>query len=1006
MSGFSFLDPDTGPQDLAQGGTPGFGELADASYEQARLIGNVGGRDEQMARAYEARNARIKQAFGVALPNPVRDWHSFDPATERGRVGRLPENSSQARSDMLDWYQRKTAMLAAQNPDRYRALALDKPADIEADEIAQAAIARGNELASRTTGTVMPMIASLWGGLKASPFDPVNVATLPLGGGGRTVLMRVFSAAAANAGTELASAPLTATQKREAGMETGIGETAKDMAVAGVFGGGVQGAGEALAAGLRRGGRALTPEQKIVQAAQADPAKFRAAMAGDDKALADIARSVAGERDDVRGAATVMRQEAALEARRPANVDAAEHVRAVDDATRYLDDPHASAPVIPQPVPERAATRVADTFADLPEPQPGQRLMLDGRPYDKRSLDPRALGFEADTFQYKLGGDARGVRNDLASVDKWDAMAAQAVMAFERKDGRLLVADGHQRTGLATRLLAEGKEKAIGLDAFVFREADGWTPSEVRALAARRNLQQRTGDPTDTAVAIRDMPQILDRTVARGSEHMRVAQGLARLTPEVFQMVRGGALPQAHGQLIGWKVPQGPRQAAAADALIRTGIKGTESVAAFLDQINALETRAGGEIADLFGEASVARSLAVEVAELLPRVAKALKSDKSAFARVNGAAEALASEGNVIAREANAARAEASGAGAVLVQKLATVDGPVRDIILDGARRIANGEKPGKIADHVSSEIAGLVKERGANALLPRATRTIDGVQALSPRLDAPAGPDAVRQVDDLMRDAMRQPTEAPLRLERTTLAKAFGDDVTGFPLLGKQQYQFNNEVVFNIRQDQRLVGYALVDPPPSDGVATIRAIRSVGETPMSFGTVATRSLVGEIKREFPDAKAITGFRQTGARQLSSADGQGGRAILWFDADAKAANARAELEWLARESQIKMEADAPEAPRERQAPQQAASDTAPARAAEAPAPDGMRLNADSGDGQASLLDMVPGEDTGRMEDGLKAGSGALRSREDVLAEIRRLDERETVITACIGGSAP
>ena len=67
----------------------------------------------------------------------------------------------------------------------------------------------------------------------------------------------------------------------------------------------------------------------------------------------------------------------------------------------------------------------------------------------------------------------------------WDRAKAQAIMVWEDLAGRLWVADGHQRAGLARRLTEKGRAENIELPGVLYREKDGISADDIRAIAAR-----------------------------------------------------------------------------------------------------------------------------------------------------------------------------------------------------------------------------------------------------------------------------------------------------------------------------------------------------------------------------------------------------------------------------------------------------------------------------------------------------------------------------------------
>jgi len=69
-------------------------------------------------------------------------------------------------------------------------------------------------------------------------------------------------------------------------------------------------------------------------------------------------------------------------------------------------------------------------------------------------IDPDRIAVDADAYQFKGGADALGVTERLRGVERWDELLAGIVVVHERADGRLFIADGHQRLALAQRARA------------------------------------------------------------------------------------------------------------------------------------------------------------------------------------------------------------------------------------------------------------------------------------------------------------------------------------------------------------------------------------------------------------------------------------------------------------------------------------------------------------------------------------------------------------------------
>lgn len=109
-------------------------------------------------------------------------------------------------------------------------------------------------------GGVAGTLAQFAGGMVGSMADPVNIATLPLGGAGKTAASRILSEMAVGASVEAAQAlgPNRAAYARM-GEEYGLGEAAQDIALAGAAAGAFRGAVEIAPKVDAVGVRALAP---------------------------------------------------------------------------------------------------------------------------------------------------------------------------------------------------------------------------------------------------------------------------------------------------------------------------------------------------------------------------------------------------------------------------------------------------------------------------------------------------------------------------------------------------------------------------------------------------------------------------------------------------------------------------------------------------------------------------------------------------------------------------
>lgn len=110
------------------------------------------------------------------------------------------------------------------------------------------------------------------------------------------------------------------------------------------------------------------------------------------------------------------------------------------------------------------------------------------------------IGIRPDLFQYKSGGDIKGVNAKDRIPDKYDPVMADDLFLFEPKDPKAyglppgqkyLVADGHHRNAKAVEDGVEVQQSRI------FKEADGWDADSVKIEAALKNIKTGKGSPED-----------------------------------------------------------------------------------------------------------------------------------------------------------------------------------------------------------------------------------------------------------------------------------------------------------------------------------------------------------------------------------------------------------------------------------------------------------------------------------------------------------------------------
>ena len=326
-------------------------------------------------------------------------------------------------------------------------------------------------------------------------------------------------------------------------------------------------------------------------------------------------------------------------------------------------------------------------------------VSLRGQALAMQQVMARDIEVDAAVMQFKSGGDAQGVSERLRGIEQWDPMAAGSVTVWEAADGRRLIADGHQRLGLARRLEAGGHD-AIQLNAFVLREADGVSAESARTITALTNIGQGTGSATDAAKVFRavglDSDEVLRRMPPR-SALVRDGKALARLSDEAFGAVVNEVIPEPYGAAIGALVDDRELHGAMVKVLFVASPPNRAQAESVLRQ--ALDAGFTREQQDsLFGSEQLVTGLFATRARLLDRALGELRKLKGAFQVAARNADALDAAGNRIDVAASEAAAVGNAQALDLVNALALRKGnAVNDLLNEAARRIGDGERPAAV---------------------------------------------------------------------------------------------------------------------------------------------------------------------------------------------------------------------------------------------------------------------------------------------------------------------
>ena len=384
------------------------------------------------------------------------------------------------------------------------------------------------------------------------------------------------------------------------------------------------------------------------------------------------------------------------------------------------------------PPPPRDQIADASAASETP-PTPGKSAGL-------FLFDATSLGVDAERFQFKAGGDQEGVTNRLKGVKRWDPAKANQLMVWQSKDGELFVVDGHQRSGLARRLVEQGLEQEIKIPGLLYRETDGFTPEKMRALAAGKNLAEGSGTLIDAAKVLKIDPQLIDESMPVTDYKIRQATDLAKLGDEPFRMVINEVIDPEYGAIVGRLIPDNTdQQTAAISALNKIGP--ANAVEAELVVRRVLNSQMA-EAADqgqggLFGDAlDTPESTVIEEIKIVAKAMAELKKDKAVFARVVKNADKIESVGSRINREASEGIVSESDRAIILLTTQSDTAGPVRTQLLELAKDLKQGKVTAsaasrKLAETIRSQPA--FKTRGGDdddmpiaAMRPQRRATVD----------------------------------------------------------------------------------------------------------------------------------------------------------------------------------------------------------------------------------------------------------------------------------------
>ncbi len=470
--------------------------------------------------------------------------------------------------------------------------------------------------------------------------------------------------------------------------------------------------------------------------------------------------------------------------------------------------------------------------------------------------DPRELGVDANRFQFKSGANSEGVSDRLAGVKEWSPILSGKAVVWVDKDGKPFVADGHQRVGLARRLLEENPDADIKIDAVTLKESDGITAEMARTWAALKNIAEGSGSAVDAAKILRTAGDNVEIPLPPRSALVRDARSLAGLSNDAFGMIVNEIVPPEYGALVGRLAPDHPEMHAAylqllhrlapanltqADSIIR------QAIAAGATR----ETQLG-----LFGEEVVSRSLYAERARVLDAALRRLRNDKRVFSTLTDAKDNIEAAGNVLDANANAQKVESNAQALEILTRLAHRTGPVSDALGAAAGELAAGRPVRAAVDRFVASLDGLdlselargVERSDGDGAMAGGRGRQDGAAQQDIGLDTePAGGEADDRADDALGNPLLEAAASDVH-EGLQLA-AFSDPHDG-PGVATQTEMLEHDVRRGLEAGQEGTAQRDATPAGSDVPANDRG--APRGSPAAPGTILDRETVTAAQRGQP----------------------------------------------------------------------------------------------------------------------------------------------------------
>ena len=345
---------------------------------------------------------------------------------------------------------------------------------------------------------------------------------------------------------------------------------------------------------------------------------------------------------------------------------------------------------------------------------------------ETHTFKPSELLTDARTFQYKENSDSEGVTDRMNGVEEFDPLFAGKIIVYQTKDGKKYIVDGHQRLGLAKRTGGDN----IELEGFLFKEEDGYTPEQVRVLAAQKNIAEGSGTAIDTAKIIKEIGiENLPKTIPTNSAMVKDGIALSRLGDTAFQKIINGEITPAQAARIADIIRNDEdKQIAAIDGVKIANFSNLDQVAMFAREVLAADTVRSEQI-NLFGTQELLETTAIEKIQIVDKAIRSLRSDKKIFSGLLRNNSKIQGRGNNrLDRATNERINQQAGVAIELIERLASRSG----VISDKAVQLAGMVKKEEMTlDEAAKEFkAYVLSEEALNEVFGRVNREIAYNQA------------------------------------------------------------------------------------------------------------------------------------------------------------------------------------------------------------------------------------------------------------------------------------